>query len=1216
MNRPSDKMEQSKDCVGTNRTILRQPSSPVKVVLEQVDISYRKYLEQLREKNRQRRALQKKSRESIRRHRLEDGFKLYFNIPSQTKTPMPRVYKTAVEKPNSAHECKRPPDQGAPLNQPSNRATSAPNLKRRQQPRRAWVSNVRLDRDYKQSQEGPPNSRRVCSKPMSSPAPSKPAQTPEGKMSVKNVTNVPRSVGYHSDDLESQRVHYGKPIQSVVIQLDVFDNWGDPDIIGLNCLKLLLNGREFCPATAVDIKCSFLDGSAFDDFAHSPEALQRLMLAPCHSSSLCDLWMTKASRVPFRLLMKFHKVMHSAVMSDFQFLQLRIWNFNVPNMLEAGIKSCKLSIEINETPVVSGHFIQVKKASGMSSGDNDTLLQVLLSSDRDGQWGAGKILSTGELPHSTELERNCPEISHKSLLANVNEDLLNQQQYGQHKHPLSKSLKKFDSLEESWSSLDFFNHFHAGRLFSDHNSFNDPYKVYSAQMCDNSSIPKPSCDIIDCSSNVPVSNVSQTWGIEFESQASEDSDVTVIPTAEMQTKLFCPCRPSGRGVIIPELPSGRRLLIDIINTWGDQYYVGLSGIEIFTTDGKNISSFCSVCADPADINILPEYGQDPRIIDNILDDVNWTRDDVHMWLTPFTAGERHLIEITLPLWARPIAMLRIWNYNKSRVHTSRGAREIIMYMDDEPIFQGEIRRASGLEAGSPEECSETILFTTDDHILELIAANDETLKIQTDLLDDALDKPCDIEMRPVTVVSQSDVHSEVISEKQNFISSALKELSLAVSSVESHLINFLDILLLEPWQPDSKHVGLAGIELLDEKFQSVRIEDVSVLRDNSVVQKSVGTLFDNKKDTIDRTDMWCCEYDPGSTSRLRVRLSSASQISGIRIWNYDSSQVDQDYGVKLIKLMDDHGHVLGRTNNTDIIMVRRAPGHNLCPFAQLVLLKRTLEREQLSEIYPALTYEDTQHKALPLGFVYQIQIFSAWDDEYYVGLNGLQLLGPTGLPIPREAFHIFASPKSVDELYPMAQRSPDVRTADKLVDGINCGPDIARHCWLAPIFPGKVPSLFLVFDEPVKLAGLRMWNYTRSPERGVREFSVLVDHQLIFRGYLPKAQVNASDGLLADSRQSYNMKHVLPNQEVNSVPHHHYTVAFDQEIVRQFGEDPGYILGDGSHIGFGSEGSFLKLTNVESRMQLTSTQCSGVKSYSARPANQTLRPFTCVAHRS
>lgn len=42
----------------------------------------------------------------------------------------------------------------------------------------------------------------------------------------------------------------------------------------------------------------------------------------------------------------------------------------------------------------------------------------------------------------------------------------------------------------------------------------------------------------------------------------------------------------GDGFCTPELPVGRELVINILSTWGDKFYVGLTGLEIFTALGE------------------------------------------------------------------------------------------------------------------------------------------------------------------------------------------------------------------------------------------------------------------------------------------------------------------------------------------------------------------------------------------------------------------------------------------------------------------------------------------------------------------------------------------------------------------------------------------------------------------------------------------------------
>lgn len=152
-------------------------------------------------------------------------------------------------------------------------------------------------------------------------------------------------------------------------------------------------------------------------------------------------------------------------------------------------------------------------------------------------------------------------------------------------------------------------------------------------------------------------------------------------------------------------------------------YVGLTGIEIFDVEGQPVKideSRISAC--PPDINILPGYGGDPRTVDKLVDGHYYTNDDLHVWLTPFTAGEDHTIMIDLAKKTQ-ISMIRIWNYNKSRIHAYRGARLIMCELDGKSIFRGEIQKAPG-NLNDPENCCEIILFTENESIMEKIDQND------------------------------------------------------------------------------------------------------------------------------------------------------------------------------------------------------------------------------------------------------------------------------------------------------------------------------------------------------------------------------------------------------------------------------------------------------------------------------------------------------------
>ncbi len=79
----------------------------------------------------------------------------------------------------------------------------------------------------------------------------------------------------------------------------------------------------------------------------------------------------------------------------------------------------------------------------------------------------------------------------------------------------------------------------------------------------------------------------------------------------------------------------------LLLAWGDPHYVGLNGLEIYDANNNLVPLFAEMIeAQSQDINMLRQEKTDVRTLDTLYDGVNSTFDDRHLWLSPFTAGQK------------------------------------------------------------------------------------------------------------------------------------------------------------------------------------------------------------------------------------------------------------------------------------------------------------------------------------------------------------------------------------------------------------------------------------------------------------------------------------------------------------------------------------------------------------------------------------------------
>ncbi|KAL3662920.1 hypothetical protein V7S43_011867 [Phytophthora oleae] len=430
------------------------------------------------------------------------------------------------------------------------------------------------------------------------------------------------------------------------------------------------------------------------------------------------------------------------------------------------------------------------------------------------------------------------------------------------------------------------------------------------------------------------------------------------------------------------------------------------GIEIFDHTGHAVHLSDvdkQLSADPPDLNIQDHDRLDPRTVDKLVDKHYFTCDELHAWLAPFSRGQNHFIYVDFD-YQLSISMLRIWNYNTTRIHSYRGARYVEISLDGKFIFKGEICRAPGSVIEDIDDCNECILFTINQSILQLIEKyekKNETLLLDCESSTIPPATGCQLSLdginsatapigpdprlveRPKTgnkvsrAAARGSSHSICSPEtgdaafpinpiftpvaplpkgvKPGMNSQMATKASRPCTApvvggpmTERPLSCKTIELILEANWGDPYEIGLAGLEFLDCNYVPLAISLDSVIVSAPVavdrIQKLI-TTHGARHYSTDPEDMWSAPLQqvlalPLERRAITIDFPEKVSVRALKVWNYNTTLEDSFKGTKQISVRIDGVHHMRAS-------LRKAPGNLMdFDFGQFLYLRSGSSQQQ------------------------------------------------------------------------------------------------------------------------------------------------------------------------------------------------------------------------------------------------------------------------------